>query len=470
MDAPLHGPKTTDNPEHREDQVNDKPANADTNPVSFINNLGRFHKLKATYKVERKVGALLEVSLTLGNETWLGKGKDKKSAKTTAAEMAIANTSLEIPKQKIKSQNMKALTPTVKLNGLLMSRGLSSSYTLISKKDVGIQAYIAPMPPRSNPANIYTQPISKYYIHDNDVQSYTQDDFQQIPSFNSYCEQTNAKCPTAPYLYKIRLDVDKNTFTGEGKTPQAAKHAAAEKALTFIENQNLPPIQTFDPVLKSEVSELHEVAASHGIRARFNITNETGPAHLRHYTMHLEVGTFKDELLDTERFHVVVTESGLSKKIAKRRAAISALKEMSALPKLTPHEKYKKQPIPKSNNNSVTMHPVSRLLQIMQAKEQPVPIYRSVDTITSKEKKANFVFECSAQNETVSGEGNSKKEAKRIAAESMLLKLGYLQGPVPNIGLQPTKSSLKTNNFASPTDHTLKKSLPQQRRVSFAKS
>jgi double-stranded RNA-binding protein Staufen len=84
------------------------------------------------------------------------------------------------------------------------------------------------------------------------------------------------------------------------------------------------------------------------------------------------------------------------------------------------------------------INPISRLIQIQQAKKEREPLYSLVD-MRGVPKRREFVMEVVVGEHKCTGVGPNKKLAKRNAAEAMLVTLGYSR-PMP----KPQKPAIKT--------------------------
>ena len=88
---------------------------------------------------------------------------------------------------------------------------------------------------------------------------------------------------------------------------------------------------------------------------------------------------------------------------------------------------------------SEDVNPISRLVQIQQAKREKEPIYNLIEE-KGAPRRREFVMEVSIGETSAQGIGPNKKLAKRVAAETLLNNLGYSK-PQP----VPAQSSIKTN-------------------------
>lgn len=89
------------------------------------------------------------------------------------------------------------------------------------------------------------------------------------------------------------------------------------------------------------------------------------------------------------------------------------------------------------------INPVSRLIQVMQIRNEPEPVFKLLGEQGQSRYKV-FVAEVTCQEFCEQGTGPNKKLAKRAAAEAMLQRIGYVK-PMP----QPGKSLLKKKTNSS---------------------
>lgn len=89
-------------------------------------------------------------------------------------------------------------------------------------------------------------------------------------------------------------------------------------------------------------------------------------------------------------------------------------------------------------NYGVGINPISRLIQIQQAKKEKEPVYTLVDD-RGLPRRREFVIQVTVGDQSCTGVGPNKKLAKRTAAEQMLQLLGYSR-PSP----QPQKPAIKS--------------------------
>uniref|UniRef100_A0A8C7YW47 Staufen double-stranded RNA binding protein 2 n=1 Tax=Oryzias sinensis TaxID=183150 RepID=A0A8C7YW47_9TELE len=236
-----------------------------------------------------------------------------------------------------------------------------------------------------------------------------------------------------PKIFYVQLSVGSHEFIGEGRTRQAARHNAAMKALQALRNEPIPerPPQ---------------------VNTNTEVLKESGPPHMKSFLTRVTVGEFSAE------------GEGNSKKLSKKRAALSILQELKKLPFIPTVEKpkthYKKRTktiLKTGPDYGQGMNPISRLAQIQQAKKEKEPEYQLLSE-RGIPRRREFVMQVKVNNEVATGAGPNKKVAKRNAAEAMLLQLGYKASTAPQ---NPTEMDNKGWNgqkapFTETTSNTQK--------------
>ncbi|CAM9423797.1 unnamed protein product [Lampetra planeri] len=375
-------------------------------PMCLVNELARYNKLQAQYKLVREEGPahakLFTVELALGEQTWEAEGSSIKKAQHSAATRALAETALPRPPARPPKHNLGtnpgSITPTVELNGMAMKLGLPVFYRHFDPP---------PMPGYRPNYNYRGMPHQRSYHH-----------------------------PPMPRAFLVELQVGERKFTGEGRTRQAARHNAASNALKDLQSDPLPPKPAPDTqengnededeendhdANKSEISQVFEIALKRNLPVNFEVVRESGPPHMKSFVTRLSVGQFSAE------------EEGKSKKLSKKKAAAIVLAELFKLPPLPVVEKprptlFKKKPksiVKVSPEYSQGMNPISRLAQIQQAKKEREPDYTVVSERSLALRRREFIMQVKVGDDCASGTGPSKKIAKRNAAETLLLQLGY---------------------------------------------
>ncbi|XP_054749976.2 double-stranded RNA-binding protein Staufen homolog 2-like [Lytechinus pictus] len=292
-----------------------------------------------------------------------------------------------------------------------------------------------------------------------------------------------------PFVHYVKVTVGEREFVGEGKTQKGARQNAASRALSALENEPAPKVDMATTTnvdvdgngdassggeernIKSDISLIYEAANLHNLNVVFKVLEERGQPHLKVFKLQCTVGEF-------------VTEAeGPSKKDAKRKAAELMLPKLKELPpvankvvvqhqmmqrKLWMQDKNKKKKSksllktsPEDPNfGAPGLHPVSRLVQILQAKNEREPEFTVIDDRPLMERagphmirRREFTIQVAAASKKATGKGKTKKDAKKQAAENMLKLLGYAPTPDETNGMspgQPSKSALKTG--AKPVD------------------
>ncbi|XP_053690443.1 maternal effect protein staufen-like [Sabethes cyaneus] len=265
---------------------------------------------------------------------------------------------------------------------------------------------------------------------------------------------------TVPEVYKVTLHVGERKFLGEGHTLQAARHDAAARALEVLkpitpDTTSAPPeyhdtsIDSDDPnsELKSPISLVHEMALKRKLTVQFEIYNEKGPPHMKVFTTRCWVG------------NIVTEGEGNGKKLSKKRAAEKMLDELKKLPPPSPEKstramlkQKRKVTLPKKKTRNLIkekadedptdmMNPISRLMQIQQARKEKEPNYVLVEE-RGVARRREFVMEVTASGHSTTGIGPTKKLAKKVAADNLLVMLGCGRTTVVNTSTSPNKENM----------------------------
>jgi len=391
--------------------------------MCLVNELARFNKVQHQYRLTDESGPAhkktFTVCLKIGDkEEYVASGPSIKKAQHAASAIALEKTQFKHPTPKVKNIKNANVTPTVELNALAMKRGEPTTYSFLE--------------PRSAPRAGYGQ-----------------------------------RSPGYPPMFCVQLRVGNRDFYGEGATAQAAKHGAAGKALKVLRDMPVPDTNSkLDPTslpfvpgseydeLKSPISLAHEIALKRNLVVKFEVTRETGPPHMRTFITKCIVGNF-------------VTEGeGNGKKVSKKRAAELMLEQLKQLPPIAsavvarprkmpnPGKKKAKNLIKVDSkegpavggsvvNGDQSINPISRLIQIQQARKEKEPQYILLSE-SGMPRRREFVMQVTVGSQSANGSGPSKKLAKRAAAEALLQLLGYSRP-----SLQPTKPAIKSQREPS---------------------
>jgi double-stranded RNA-binding protein Staufen len=461
------------------DHIHDLANTKEKTPMCLINELARYNKIQHQYTLTDEQGPAHKktfyVKLKLGDEDYAADGPSIKKAQHAAAAIALAKTQYKHPPPKPPRSNQDGqwgmtddqcfdgenpnITPTVELNALAMKRGEPAVYRSIEPQ----RPYYPP--PNYDFRGMYNQ---RYHY------------------------------PRYARIFYVSLKVGQREFIGEGNTRQSARHSAAAKALKILrvlpmpnddglvrsvvpitvtpsdgdEQDMMPPGITIlqrpdqggdggemyssgaggdmyspeddgDDALKSEISLVHEIALKRNLPVNFEVIRESGPPHMRTFITRCTVGDF------------VTDGEGNGKKVSKKRSAEKMLDQLRTLhplppsiarPKRTTVSKKKSKNLIKVSfqlqkadpNYGVGINPISRLIQIQQAKKEKEPIYTLI-TERGMPRRREFVMQVQVGDQTCTGVGPNKKLAKRNAAEAMLQLLGYSR-PSP----QPVKPAMKS--------------------------
>merc|ERR1719412_3356644 len=410
-------------------------------PMCLVNELARFNKVQHQYRLTDESGPAhkktFTVNLKIGDtEEYVASGPSIKKAQHAAAAIALEKTQFKHPSPRARNTKNANVTPTVELNALAMKRGEPTTYIFLEPNRANTNQY-PPSHPSINFRGMYNQ---RYHC---------------------------GRGPGSPPVFHVQLRVGNREFTGEGATAQAAKHGAAGKALKMLKELPMPDGKSkLDPTtlpfvpdltnasseydeLKSPISLVHEVALKRNLQVHFEVTRETGPPHMRTFITKCLVGEF-------------ITEGeGNGKKVSKKRAAELMLDQLKHLPPVASASVPKvRKPLAgkKKSRNLIkveqkenpeygqSINPISRLIQIQQARKEKEPQYTLVAE-TGMPRRREFVMQVTVGQHSSTGSGPNKKLAKRAAAEALLQLLGYSR-PTP----QPNKPSLKSPGGSSSSE------------------
>ncbi|XP_050423750.1 double-stranded RNA-binding protein Staufen homolog 2 isoform X2 [Adelges cooleyi] len=458
----------------------------DKTPMCLVNELARYNKIKHQYKLTNEQGPphkkKFTVTLQLGTEEYNADAMSIKKAQHAAAALALSKTNYKQPQTKMKLKSTDNITPTVELNALAMKRGEQTTYTVVETPQYVTNSSTTPLyngfkpdlysHARNGPFNTFTNIVSRGPRCMPFVPNFYSSRFTVPQASNAYIK-TEVK---SVGLYKVKLQIGKHEFLGQGNTNQLARHDAALKALTQIKNEEKN--ENIKEVLKSGdsksvISQVYEVALKMKLPIKFEVLKEDGLPHMKTYITKCSVGLYN------------ATGEGNGKKLSKRRAAekmLQTLKEANesilddnnsspTLP-LAPKNRFKmprrknrnliketKQNTenvePRVDNSDKTEDndPVAKLYKIQSSKKEKEPIYVLKDDVINSNRKKEFVFEVTIGQHTASGIGANKKMAKRQAAEKLLIQMGFesdlKQRPIKN-SESPLVSHENKANIDSP--------------------
>ena len=282
--------------------------------MCLVNEFIRSAKIKHQYQLLNESGPEhqrdYQVSLDLENVgSFTGHGTSIKKAQQDAANNALNSDRVQAMLASLKNgKKCKGLTkgsetPAVRLNVLAMKCGESATFT-VTDLTTAIET---------------ERRISSRGRSTNRPASYT--DFG--PS------------------YLACVNVCGHKFEGTGKTPQGARHSAAEKALHYCQANNLltevssqsesstltaSPMDEASSVQskqnKSPLSILHDYAVANDLAMSFDILIESGSQHVPSFVTQCTLGDHK------------VEGTGTSKRLSKRNAAEKMLQLVQSLESL----------------------------------------------------------------------------------------------------------------------------------------
>lgn len=443
-------------------------------PMCLVNELARYNKIEHQYRLTNEEGPphkkKFTVTLKFGNEEYTADGASIKKAQHAAASIALKKTMYKHPPPKSSRSQRGSkgnITPTVELNALAMKRGEPTVYTIVESPQYhqynGFVNY-------HSHRGMYTQSYNEHYTY-----NYGRG---KAPSYRGAYTTSRVDqryYGNKPPLYKVVVKVGEREFSGEGISAQAARHDAASKALQLLlslpvedacpaRNTSCGDSSTTagitDPEsstteLKSPISLVHEIALKRNFHVQFEVISEKGQPHMRTFVTRCQVG---------DKFQTIGEGNG--KKISKKRAAEKMLDLLRTLPPATtiatsglvgslsrmkrksnPTKKKSRNLIKDTNTQTTThikeqkyeaesvedMNPISRLIQIQQAKKEREPVY-TLREERGIPRRREFFMEVKMGEHSFIGSGPNKKLAKRNAAEGLLQQLGYSSPTVSRSG------------------------------------
>ncbi|XP_067632657.1 maternal effect protein staufen [Eurosta solidaginis] len=283
-------------------------------------------------------------------------------------------------------------------------------------------------------------------------------------------------------LTRVTLVVGTQKFIGSGHTLQQAKHDAAARALQVLkvqatekQNEELNNSQEENDK-KSPISMVHEIAIQRSMTVHFKVLREEGPAHMKKFVTACIVG------------NIVAEGEGNGKKISKKRAAENMLDELRKLPPLTPTKTPVKRIKGKSSGKAAEAvetagggrgrssgggnerrkrgsasikdkseldadadNPITRLTQLQQNRKEKDPVFELIaKNGNESSRRREFIVEVTASGMVARGTGNSKKLAKRNAAQNLLLAMGVKEGDSIETNVVAGKQNLQTVDKEKP--------------------
>ncbi|ESO09221.1 hypothetical protein HELRODRAFT_73388, partial [Helobdella robusta] len=311
--------------------------------MCLVNQLARFNKITPSYNLISEEGPahkkVFQVQLKFGVEEFTATGQSIKKAQHAAAAEALVNT--KYPSPPLRKKVNPSLTPTVELNSIAMKTGEVAAYKVVG----GFKG-------RKLMENQDIVHIKRLFLF-----------FRIEKIFILFCE---------------------------GHSMMNARHDAASKALAVLKAEDLVTKNSKNVKLKSEISQVYEVAYRRKFTVNFEVVKESGPPHMKLYITRCTCGD------------LMVEEGGNSKKTSKKQSAIKMLQELNKLPPLPVHLNEQSNDKPyrkffnkhKTNKNlkpnpdcAADMNPVSRLIQILQAKKEQEPQFLTTEKGSGRDRE-----------------------------------------------------------------------------------
>ena len=436
---------------------------AQKTPVSLMNELAKANKLNAEYKVIEESGPAhkrsFTVQLTLGDVgTWEGKATSIRSARHAAANIGLEKCGLCMPENEKPKVPQVNVTPTVELNVLAMKLGKLTEYHDLQPK---IPSYHGQPPVSMGYQGLQMQhQMQAPAVHHNGPprprSPYSMPHPGQENHYRPYVQNgyPPRAPPRVPRICCVKLMVGDQEFYGEGRDKQAARKNAASKAVRIMreelaaagekgnenkseepkavvqnggestdsQTEGKPKGSAID--IKSEISQVYEIASKRKLQVGFEDVKSSGPPHMKRFVVSATVGEF------------MTVGEGCKKKDAKQEAAKKMLEELQKLPELPKQDTNYKNTgryirrgprIAKDKNKGEidpSLNPVSILGQILQRRHEQPPVYQLLhEKATSHERE--FTMQVTVGQHKATGAGPNKKEAKKKASEAMLQLIGF---------------------------------------------
>ncbi|XP_040577108.1 uncharacterized protein [Lepeophtheirus salmonis] len=240
-------------------------VNSTQSACARLHNYALQNNLLESYSTVNQNGGYV-VTLTLGNQQFLGNGTNLKMAKEAAASQALRETSYIENDVQYKSSN-SGTTATSQLHEIATKKGVNVEFKFIE------------------PYNFKFKSSMRAWAKTDIMSS-----------------------------YKVHLKVASYDFYGQADHPQKAKHIASNEALAYVEAlPDIPKAKTtvVDGLLegKNVIMALNEIAMTNGLCPEWNMVSDQGLPHQRTFTWSLKLGDHE------------VVGTGSSKKVAKTTAA-----------------------------------------------------------------------------------------------------------------------------------------------------
>ncbi|CAP27969.2 Protein CBG08071 [Caenorhabditis briggsae] len=421
--------------------------NKNKSAMCRVAEIARFNKLRHFYDLQDESGPahkkLFTVRLVLNNEeTFEGSGTSIKRAQQAAAETALEKTSLPQPSERNARRRLNEMS---KPHRVLQNVCRTLSY--VSPNYVSCNPPVFPDPQCIVPEHILL-PEHEYSMY--------QPQFPLMP-----LDPNRPLGPTLQavifyfvflYCEKVIVYVDgKPLATGVAETFPLAKQDARQKLSRFSDRR----FENTNYTQKSVISDIHEKAHLLKLNVVFETLKEEGPPHDRVYVVRCAFVSSNKEV------KAEAIGKGKKKKVAQQEACTQLLKNAEHLsPQTNPvsvatnvcrtqkklasiHREPKRKTIVKDKKMDPhyghQINPVSRLIQVTQAKSRHHPTFELLSE-NGVSKYKEFVIQAKYGEIVCEGKGPNKRLAKRAAAEEMLDLIGFVK-PLP----PPGKSLLKKN-------------------------
>uniref|UniRef100_A0A915KTW8 DRBM domain-containing protein n=1 Tax=Romanomermis culicivorax TaxID=13658 RepID=A0A915KTW8_ROMCU len=472
---------------------------AQRTPMSRIVELARFNKINHQYVLINESGPAhrktFTVKLILGeNEHYLGEGLSIKRAQQNAASNALEQTKfhkpiVKIPRSKSKNpyNSSSFRSPTVLLNGLLAKRNLTAKYYRCPNISDDYfyydfdGAYSVFSPNSDGAVNLSRRknPIHTVCLKIGSTCFYGRGRTVHMARHEAAAQAILAlNLGLGELPSPEKSEYQQNPKSTVNKDPKITCDYSPDLRVTPVDEQSV--IEQIESSVKGPVCIVYEIA----VRSKMEVVSETGPAHEKIFVVELKLIPKFTKKSPSENCDVITPEfptnsllsnsdnpsciscrgHGASKRLAKNDACLNMIKCRLAkdpkiyaecLPVLNSSRqpkpvKVKRETIVKAlkmdPNYGQQINPISRLIQVQQAKREAEPKFELIEELGQGRYK-EYVIQVEVNSVTCRANGPNKKLAKRTAAEMMLEKLGYNK-PLP----LPGKPVLKQPKEIEPVE------------------
>ncbi|VEN52854.1 unnamed protein product [Callosobruchus maculatus] len=368
----------------------------------------------------------------------------------------------------------------------------------IFKTSACIQASLASIHPNAAQERLFEE--SNYKFLDASLTDLTKQEnntrisvlsqLHEIAAYNDVQYQytlDNEEGPAHSKLFTVSLIIGKEKYTGQGQSLKKAQQSAASLAITETMYPKPPRRKGAQPDSSlTPVALLNDLSTKLGILIKFSLFDGEIGSSKKVKTTKTYFKKLNDSILDEDEIHIQkdLPESkgpfhvklevgdghifyGVAQTIkeAKHKAAIRALEFFVENKDKMDLHCFKDGSEEKCKEAKQKMKsPISLVYEAGQARQ--ISVEFNIIEESGKSHRKTFVTECIFGDMRTTGEGSSKKESKRVAAENMLANIQTLE-PLPlatqlkSITADPKKKKSKKNKVIKSNFEHIKKTAEQ---------